>query len=112
MTKIGQIYVPYNFAQICRIPPKIKFEILAHRGSQTTSPHARRLSRLLKPHAMGQMHFLASMTMDQDSQSLGGALRRATQQGAKLPKQRKARGKHGEAGKCAEEQDNKSTGSF
>ena len=70
----------YGFLQFRPvIPPKIKFEILAHRGSQTTSPHARRLSRLLKPQAMGQLHLLASMTMDQDSQSLGGALRRATQ---------------------------------
>ena len=43
LTKIGQIYVPNKFPQICHIPPKIKFEILAHRGSQTTSPHARRL---------------------------------------------------------------------
>ena len=65
LTKIGQIYVPYNFAQICRIPPKIKFEILAHRDSQTTTPHARRSSRLLKPQTMGQLHLLASMTMDQ-----------------------------------------------
>ena len=43
LTKIGQIYVSNKFPQICHIPPKIKFEILAHRGSQTTSPHARRL---------------------------------------------------------------------
>ena len=34
----------YGFLQFRPvIPPKIKFEILAHRGSQTTSPHARRL---------------------------------------------------------------------
>ena len=64
MTKIGQIYVPNKFAQICHIPPKIKFEILAHRGSQTTSPHARRLSRIFKPRAMEQLHLLASMILD------------------------------------------------
>ena len=64
LTKIGQIYVPNKFAQICHIPPKIKFEILAHRGSQTTSPHARRLSRIFKPRAMEQLHLLASMILD------------------------------------------------
>ena len=36
LTKIGQIYIPYKFAQSGCIPPKIKCEILAHKGSQTT----------------------------------------------------------------------------
>ena len=34
-TKIGQIYTSYKFAQRCCSPPKI-YEILAHKGSQTT----------------------------------------------------------------------------
>ena len=72
LTKIGQIYVPNKFAQICHIPPKIKFEILAHRGSQTTSPHARRLSRLFKPRAMEQLHLLASMILDRSVERWGG----------------------------------------
>ena len=36
-TKIGQIYVAYKFAQNGCIPPKIKYEILAHKGLQKTS---------------------------------------------------------------------------
>ena len=36
LTKISQIYIPYEFAQSGCIPPKIKHEILAHKGSQTT----------------------------------------------------------------------------
>ena len=38
LTKLGQIYIPYKFAQSGCIPPKIKCEILAHKGSQTTRP--------------------------------------------------------------------------
>ena len=38
LTKFGQIYIPYKFAQSSCIPPKIKCEILAHKGSQTTRP--------------------------------------------------------------------------
>ena len=36
LTKIGQIYIPYKFSQSGYIPPDIKCEILAHKGSQTT----------------------------------------------------------------------------
>ena len=36
LTKIGQIYIPSKFAQSSCIPPKIKCQILAHKGSQTT----------------------------------------------------------------------------
>ena len=36
LTKIGHIYIPYKFAQSGCIPPKIKCEILAHKGSLTT----------------------------------------------------------------------------
>ena len=36
LTKIGQIYIPYKFAQSGCIPPKIWCKILAHKGSQTT----------------------------------------------------------------------------
>ena len=72
LTKIGQIYVPNKFPQICHIPPKIKFEISAHRSSQTTSPHARKLSRLFKPQAMEQLHLLASMILDRSVERWGG----------------------------------------
>ena len=37
LTKIGQIDIPYKFAQSGCNPLKIKCEILAHKGSQTTS---------------------------------------------------------------------------
>ena len=33
LTKIGRIYIPYKLAQSGCIPPKIKCEILAHKGS-------------------------------------------------------------------------------
>ena len=35
-TKIGEIYIPYKFIWSDCIPPKIKQDILAHKGSQTT----------------------------------------------------------------------------
>ena len=37
LTKIGQIDIPYKFAQSGCNPLKVKCEILAHKGSQTTS---------------------------------------------------------------------------
>ena len=45
LSKIGQIYTPHRFTQSGCIPPKLKCEVLAHKGLQT----ARRLSRLLEP---------------------------------------------------------------
>ena len=36
LMKIDQIYTSYKFAQSCCIPPYIKHEILAPKGSQTT----------------------------------------------------------------------------
>ena len=36
LTNISQIFIPYKFALSVCIPPKIKCEILAHNGSQTT----------------------------------------------------------------------------
>ena len=36
LTKIGQIFIPYKFVQSGCIPPKIKPEILANKGPQTT----------------------------------------------------------------------------
>ena len=36
LMKINQIYTSYKFAQSCCIPPYIKHEILAPKGSQTT----------------------------------------------------------------------------
>ena len=91
LTKIGQIYIPYKFAQSSGIPPKVKWQIL---GSQTTraSPEDYLAPGNRKP--IGQRDLLASMTMDQDfpvkvthcrlfflflSRSLSGALRRTTQ---------------------------------
>ena len=66
MTKIGQICVPYKFAQNSGIPPKIKCQILAHKGSQTTSatPGDYLAPGNRKP--IGQRNLLASITMDQD----------------------------------------------
>lgn len=45
--KIGQIYILYKFTRSSFIPSKIKRQILASKGSQTTH-HTRRLSHLLK----------------------------------------------------------------
>ena len=66
MTKIGQICVPYKFAESSGIPPKIKCQILAHKGSQTTSatPGDYLAPGNRKP--IGQWNLLASITMDQD----------------------------------------------
>ena len=36
LMKIDQIYTSYKFAHTCCIPPYIKHEILAPKGSQTT----------------------------------------------------------------------------
>ena len=61
LTKIGQIYIPYKFAQSSGIPPKVKWQIL---GSQTTraSPEDYLAPGNRKP--IGQRDLLASMTMD------------------------------------------------
>ena len=66
MTKIGQIYIPYKFAQSSGIPPRIKCQILAHKGSQTTraTPGDYLAPGNCKP--IGQRDLLASITMDQD----------------------------------------------
>ena len=45
LTKIGQIHIPYKFAQRGCIPSKIKCEILAHKASQTTHATRRGLRR-------------------------------------------------------------------
>ena len=42
-------FIPYKFAQSSGIPPRIKCQILAHKGSQKNSRHARRLSGPRKP---------------------------------------------------------------
>ena len=60
LTKIGQIYKHYKIGQSGCNPPKIKYEILAHKGSQTT--RAIRLSRLLKLRTNGT----TAMIMNQD----------------------------------------------
>ena len=53
VTKIGQIYIHYKIGQSGCIPPKIKCEILAHKGLPTTRATPVRLSRLLKPRTNG-----------------------------------------------------------
>ena len=66
LTKIGHIHISYKFSQSGCIPPKIKWEILAHKGSQTTraTPGDYLASWNRKPIRQGD--FLASMTMHQD----------------------------------------------
>ena len=39
LTEVAQIYMPDKFTQSGCIPSKIKYEILAYKGSQTTRPH-------------------------------------------------------------------------
>ena len=71
LSKIGEIYIPYKFIWSGCIPPKIKQDILAHKGSQTTSatPGDYLASWNRKP--MGEQDLLASMTMNQDFLKLG-----------------------------------------
>ena len=66
LMKIGQIYIPYKFAQSVCILPKIKCETLAHKGLQTTctTPGDYLASWNCKP--MGQLDLLTSMMMDLD----------------------------------------------
>ena len=66
LKKIGQINIPYKFAQSGCIPLKIKCEILAPKGSQTTraTPGDFLSSWNRKP--IGQRDLLASMKMDED----------------------------------------------
>ena len=70
-TKIGGIYIPYKFIWSDCIPPKIKQDILVHKGSQTTraTPADYLASWNRKP--MGEQDLLASMTMNQDFLQLG-----------------------------------------
>ena len=70
-TKIGEIYIPYKFIWSDCIPPKIKQDILVHKGSQTTraTPADYLASWNRKP--MGEQDLLASMTMNQDFLQLG-----------------------------------------
>ena len=94
LTKIGQICIPCKFAQSSGIPLRIKCQILAHKGSQTTcaKPGDYLASGNRKP--IGQRDLPVSLTMDQDfavkvthyrlfflflSRLLSGALRRTTQ---------------------------------
>ena len=67
LTKIGQIYIPYKFAQSGCIPSKIICMILTHKSSETTcaTPGDYLVSWNRKP--MGQRDLLASMTMVQDN---------------------------------------------
>ena len=117
LTKLGQIYIPFKFAQSGCIPPKIKCEILAHKGSQTTRPtpgdylafwnrkpigHGTSWRQWLRIKIFREKKPIADTFFI--SRSLSGALRRTTQWWAKLPKAKKNPG--------AEEQNNESTYSF
>ena len=97
------------------IPPKIEYEILAHKGSQTTRATPVRLSRLLKLRTNGT----AAMTMNLDFP--GKVTHCSYDQGSdeeddtimsKVAKGKgKTLGKNAKIGKCAEERDNESTDS-
>ena len=64
--KICQIYIPYKFTQSGCIPPKLRCESLAHKGSQTTCPTPGDYLASWKPKPIGQRNLLASLTVDQD----------------------------------------------
>ena len=49
LTKIGQIHIPFIFAQSGCIPPKTKMRDVNSLRFANNSCHARRLSRILKP---------------------------------------------------------------
>ena len=102
LTKLGQMYIPYKFAQSGCIPPKIKCEILAHKGSQTTRPtpgdylafwnrkpigHGTSWRQWLRIKIFREKKPIADTFFI--SRSLSGALRRTTQWWAKLPKAKK-----------------------
>ena len=70
-TKIGEIYIPYKFIWSGCIPPKIKQDILAHKGSQTTRATPGDYLASWNRKWMGEQDLLASMTMNQDFLQLG-----------------------------------------
>ena len=127
LTKIGLIYIPYKFTQSGCIYPKIKREILAHKGSQTTrdTPGDYFTSWNRKP--IGQRDLLTSMTMDQDFPRKETPCRQVsflisiapwsveeddTMMSKVTKGKEKTRGKKGKIAKRAEEQDDESTYSF
>ena len=65
-TRIGEIYIPYKFIWSRCIPPKIKQDILAHKGSQTTRATPGDYLASWNRKRMGEQDLLASMTMNQD----------------------------------------------
>ena len=121
-------YIPYKFAQSTCIPPKLKCESLAHKGSQTTcsTPGDYLASWNRKP--IGQRDLLASLTMDQDFSGkethcrhvffifisiTKWSVKEDDTMMSKVPKgEEKTRGKNGKTENCAEEQNNESTNSF
>ena len=70
-TRIGEIYIPYKFIWSGCIPPKIKQDILAHKGSQTTRATPGDYLASWNRKRMGEQDLLASMTMNQDFLQLG-----------------------------------------
>ena len=66
LMKIDQIYTSYKFAQSCCIPPYIKHEILAPKGSQTTCAMPGDYLTSWNCTPIGQRDLLVSMMMDQD----------------------------------------------
>ena len=70
-TNIGEIYIPYKFIWSGCIPPKIKQDILAHKGSQTTRATPGDYLASWNRKRMGEQDLLASMTMNQDFLQLG-----------------------------------------
>lgn len=66
LMKINQIYTSYKFAQSCCIPPYIKHEILAPKGSQTTCAMPGDYLTSWNCTPIGQRDLLVSMMMDQD----------------------------------------------
>ena len=70
-TNIGEIYIPYKFIWSGCIPSKIKQDILAHKGSQTTRATPGDYLASWNRKRMGEQDLLASMTMNQDFLQLG-----------------------------------------
>ena len=70
-TRIAEIYIPYKFIWSGCIPPKIKQDILAHKGSQTTRATPGDYLASWNRKWMGEQDLLASMTMNQDFLQLG-----------------------------------------
>ena len=132
LTNISQIFIPYKSALSGCIPPKIKCEILAHNGSQTTRApgdyHAswnRKPTRTTGPLGVNDdwsrfpgksnplqtcfflFCFVFLISIAQRSVEEDGTIMSKVTKGKE-----KTCSKNGKTGKCAEEQNNESTYSF